>query len=223
MDVLEISQSAIDQAIQCICAGGVIAHATETCYGFACNLTNEDAVRKLFQIKQRPFDQPVSALFASVEEAKKWVEWGEVAEKLAREHLPGPLTVVVSMQEHLSYMVHVVPNAKFPMPNSQTIPNSQCPNSLYRTLGIRISSHLVAMELARRCGFPLSTTSANLHGKPNPYSVEIIVAQYRGQKLQPDIILDSGSLSEAPPSTVIDASSGTMRIVRQGSITISDP
>jgi L-threonylcarbamoyladenylate synthase len=199
MDILPASVDALWRAVRMIHAGEVVAHATETCYGLACDLTNADAVARLFAIKDRPGDQPVSALVPSIDAAKEWVEWGDVAEELARKHLPGPLTIVLRAVEQL----YVVPD----LDRIKT-----------QNIGIRISSNPVALELAKRCRVPLSTTSANLHGQPNPYSVEEIVAQYHDRDLRPDLALDSGVLPRNEPSAVVVVEGESFSIVRSGSL-----
>src|SRR6185503_9969063 len=90
------------------------------------------------------------------------------------------------------------------------------------TLGIRISSHPVAQELAKKFGKPLSTTSANLHGRENPYSAEDFEKQFsvvgaRHALPLPDMFLDSGTLQKNPPSTVIDLSGEEQTFRRLGS------
>ena len=198
MQILPANDPAtIETALEILRAGGIVAHATETCYGLACDMRNEGAVKKLFLIKNRPENMPVSALFPSVEEAKKYVEWNEEAENLAREHLPGPLTLILNMR-------HDAPTLLYPISTSPT-------------LGLRISSHPLAQQLVTSFGFPISTTSANLHGQPNPYSTDDSIAQFQDRGAKPDLILDSGTLPQNPPSTVIDLTKGG-EVLRKGSV-----
>lgn len=213
------AESGMEGALDILRSGGVIAHATETCYGFACDLTNPDAVLKLFAIKNRSADQPVSALFASVDEAKRWVEWNDEAERLAREYFPGPLTLILPLQKDAFARIFPMPpgqrqRTKGKAQNEQTSKRA----NQKRTLGIRISSHPVAMELVKKFGNPLSTTSANLHGRENPYSADDVRKQFENEKMQPDLILDSGTLPTVPPSTVIDLTGNSGDIVRTGCI-----
>lgn len=184
--------------------GGVFAHATETCYGLACDLTNPEAVRRLFAIKQRPLNQPVSALFSSIEEAKKYVKWNEEVEMLAKKYLPGPLTIILPLKKNAP------PIFSIPTNNQQPVTSN--------SLGVRISSHPLAQQLVAFFGRPISTTSANIHGQSNPYSPEEMLRQFAGQKTQPDLILDSGTLPPTPPSTVIDLSGQSPQRKRQGEI-----
>lgn len=189
--VLSFSKQALEQALQILASGGIVAHATETCYGFACDLANPQAVQRLFALKKRPADQPVSALFSSLDEAKKFVVWNEQAEELARKYLPGPLTLILPLRSDAPIRVFPTPLTAYRLP-------------LAASLGVRISSNPLAQELAKRFGKPLSTTSANLHGQKNTYSTAEIIEQCKGQEVQPDLIIDSGKLRTIPPSTVMD-------------------
>lgn len=206
MRVLPTSEEAIVEAMKMLARGGVVAHATETCYGLACDLTNPQAVEKLFTLKKRPLDQPVSALFPSTEEAKRYVVWNARAEELAQKHLPGPLTIILPLRGDSPAPLFTVP------------PYDVIRHTTYdiRTCGIRISSHPIAQALAGRFGKPLSTTSANLHGKPPPYSAEEITSQ-----MEPDLVLASGSLPKTQPSTVINLAGEFPSTKRQGPLHIS--
>lgn len=212
--ILPFSDAALTEALSVLHAGGTVAHATETCYGFACDLTNPAAVARLFAIKQRSADQPVSALFSSLEEAKQYVVWNARAEELARAHLPGPLTLILPMRADAPTALYTVPM------NKLRAVTENCSLKTENSLGLRLSSHSVASALAAAFGSPLSTTSANLHGAPNPYSAADIALQFEGQPLQPDLILDSGNLPRTPPSTVIDLTKEVEKIHRKGDLTI---
>lgn len=199
---------AIQEAYRLIKQGGVVAHPTETCYGLACDLTNLEAVKKLFHMKKRPEDQPVSALFSSLDKAKKYVEWNEVVEDLARKYLPGPLTLVLPMRWDAPHRLFLMPSKKKEVRSK----NQEA------TVGVRVSSDGVTQKIATLAGVPLSTTSANIHGKPEPYSVKEIFAQFEDQEPQPDLILDAGKLPPTVPSTVAAIQGNKVKILRQGSI-----
>ncbi len=192
---------AMKEALGELRRGGVIAHATETCYGLACDLTNREAVEKLFAIKRRPKTQAVSALFASVDEAKQYVEWPDTAEELARKFLPGPLTMILKIRTDAPHQLFVTPDGG-------------------DTIGIRISSHPFTMQLARAYGLPLSTTSANIHGQANPYSMEDLQEQFGPASVQPDLLIDGGTLTEEAPSTIVDLTGREMVIIRRGSLAL---
>lgn len=198
MQILPFSSAALEEALNVLRSGGVIAHATETCYGLACDLRNTDAVKKLFAIKQRPDAQPVSGLFASTDEAATFVAWNEKAAELAAQYLPGPLTIILPLKPDAGL---------FPTPAGGS------------TLGVRVSSHPHALALAKAFGGPLSTSSANIHGQPNPYSAEDIRMQFEHAAFTPDLVLDGGQLPQTPPSTIVDlANNGETR--RQGNLQV---
>ncbi len=194
MQILEESEASIAYAIEILNLGGVVAHATETCYGLACDMTNSDAVEKLFNIKNRPPDQPISALFPTVKASSEWVEWSKEALIYAKGKLPGPLTIILPMKPGKTL---------FPVPHPKPNP----------TLGIRVSPHQVAMDLAKEFGKPLSTTSANLTGQPSTYSVEEIENQLSDNP--PDLVIDSGTLENRPSSKVIMFMDGEIKVIRE--------
>jgi len=198
MKVVPFTEDGFTEALGVLKNGGVIAHATETCYGLACDLTNPEAVEKLFQIKDRPMTQAVSALFESVEQAKEYVEWNDLAEELAAKYLPGPLTMIMTMRSD-------APRKLFATPEGTT-----------QTIGVRISSHATAQALVEAFGSPLSTTSANVHGEPNPYSPGDISEQYAAHAIVPDLVSDDGSLLKNDASTVIDITNGKIHVLRAG-------
>lgn len=206
MEIIPAFPLGITRAIEVLRSGGVVAHATETCYGFACDLRNPDAAAKLFAVKKRPSDQPVSALFSSLEEARKFVVFSPKALELAEKYLPGPLTLVLPVREDAPFQIHVCPSTQPPIPNP--------------TIGIRISSSPLAQNLAAAFGGPIATTSANLHGEPNPYSVSAIETQFLGIDPAPDLVIDSGTLPLSPPSTVVESIGESIRVLRQGETVI---
>lgn len=204
MDIIVPDAEGIRRACTILTEGGVVAHATETCYGLACDLRNREAVQALFAIKKRPEDMPVSALFSSIEDAKKYLEWNDIAEALAHEHLPGPLTLILKQRRDAPFLLH-------PSPLS---------DSMQPTVGLRISPHKTAATLSTQCAFPISTTSANIHGMDNPYAVQDMLDQYDGADMLPDVILDDGTLHGEEASTVINVSGGTIEVLRRGGLDI---
>ncbi len=208
MKVIPFSDEAVAEALEVLRSGGVVAHATETCYGLACDIANLDAVKKVFAIKQRPESQPISGLFKNADHAKQYAEWSDRAEELARQYLPGPLTMILF--QHAD-----APKKLFPIARSL---EAQQLETLKATIGVRISSSPIAQMLVEGFGTPISTTSANIHGQPNPYSAEDIQHQFADALVKPDLVIDSGTLPQNPPSTVMDLTADTTIELRVGSI-----
>ncbi|MFH1284302.1 MAG: L-threonylcarbamoyladenylate synthase [Candidatus Peregrinibacteria bacterium] len=86
-------------AVRVLRNGGVVMHPTETCYGFAVDVFNEKALEKLYRLKGRDFDKPVSILVNSFEMAEKYGVFSEKALEIARKYWPGPLSIVVPSEE----------------------------------------------------------------------------------------------------------------------------
>lgn len=130
--------------------------------------------------------------------ARKYGVFNKIALRLAKKYWPGPLTIIVKRKKTLP---------KFLNPGTKTI-------------GIRYPAHKLSRELVKKFGSSLTTTSANISGRPSPYSVSAIQKQFRGQKFQPDFILNGGRLEKNPPSTIINVSRKKPRIIRTGLLTI---
>ena len=192
----------LDAALAALRGGGIVIHATETCYGIACDLTNPAAVRKLFDFKRRPYTQPVSALFSSVDAAASFVTFSPRARALAAEHLPGPLTLVLPKLGSTPLWITTEGDGNDPM------------------IGVRVSSHPLATHIAAQFGRPIATTSANVHGAPNPYSIVALREQFGASA--DVLVIDNGILSDAPPSTVLEVKNDAVRVIRQGDIRISE-
>ncbi len=202
MKILDSSEKSIQEAAAFLKKGGIVIHPTETCYGIACDLTNLDAVKRMFLVKNRPMYQPVSALFPSLEASQEYVIWSQRALEIGKKYLPGPLTVILSVVPHHQHDL-------FP----------RVDGSLEEmTLGIRISSHPIAMKLSELARIPISTTSANVHGRAEPYSVEDLLSQFSEEALEPVWMLNSGVLPSAKPSTIVSIKGDSMTLVREGDV-----
>lgn len=177
-------------------AGGLIIYPTETVYGVGVSALNPEAVTKLLKYKNRPAGKAISVLVSSQVEAEKYVELNSTAKNLYQNFLPGPLTII---SKDLSVV------------DSRLI-------SEFKTLGIRISSHLFASTLAENLNIPITATSANPSGGARPYSIEKLLSTIsEKQKELIDLIIDLGVLPKREPSTVIDTTHEVQEILRSGS------
>lgn len=198
MKIVPSSPEAIQHAIELLEQGEVIAHATETCYGLACDATNQQAVQKLFFIKKRPITQLVSVLVSSVEQAKTFIEWNEDIEALTTKHWPGALSIIGHLQSGSSVYA------------SPLVTDS---------LSLRQSSHPTAQALVKQLGRPIVSSSANISGKREPYSAKAVFEQFDDELNLPALIVDDGELPLNPPSTIADCREG-IEVVRQGGIVL---
>lgn len=179
-------------AVKTLHSGGVVAHATETCYGLAADIFQKKALARLYDLKKMPLDKPVSVLVRDLEEAQRYGDFSSAALQLALKYWPGPLTIIVPRKPPLPPLV----------------------NYGHPTVGFRVSSNKKTRELLEAFGGPLTTTSANVHGQPQAYSVQDML----DQGLVPDAVLDSGRIGENPPSTIVEVIGGEVKVIRQGEI-----
>ncbi|MBI2547626.1 MAG: threonylcarbamoyl-AMP synthase [Candidatus Aenigmarchaeota archaeon] len=173
--------------------GGIVIYPTDTLYGIAANALSKKCVVNVYKIKGRKFTKPLSVAFHSLQQAKRYVKFDKVSTELARKFLPGPLTIILPM--------------KYKFPKELTGGS--------KSVGVRLPDNKIALEMIRECGFPVTSTSANVSGNGDPITAEDAVNQV-GDKV--DMILDGGKCRHSKPSTIVDASSGKIKILREGAI-----
>jgi L-threonylcarbamoyladenylate synthase len=184
----------IERAAKLIARGEVIVCPTDTGYAFSVNALDTRAVAKVFHLKGRAFSNPIHIAVGTIEEAENYAHINEAARYLASHYLPGALTLVLKKKE--------------------TVPSLLVAG--LDTIGIRIPDNKIMLQLVARVGKPLTTTSANISGKPTPYAVDEITAQL-GESIQSvALILDQGPLSRRDLSTIIDLSVSPPQLIRQG-------
>lgn len=180
--------------------GSVIAFPTDTVYGLGCLLENEEAVRKIFDIKGRDIQKPLILLGSSIRALEKYVKFiPDVAHNLIQKHWPGALTII--------------------LPKSRYVPDYVTANS--DTVGIRVPKHPVLLELLRRCTADnvLVSTSANISNQPDLVSYEQ-VKKALGDKV--DYLVEDYNIPiSGIPSTIISVNKdNSLKVLRQGSIVI---
>jgi L-threonylcarbamoyladenylate synthase len=185
-----LCEDSIAKAVEALRSGLVVAHPTDTCYGLAVDIHNESAVKRLYDVKAMPLEKPVSILVRSLDEAKEYGEFSDMAIRMAQDFWPGPLTLV--------------------LPKTDKIPAWLNPGS--SSIGIRVIDEPVSMALLKAFGGPLTTTSANKHQDPSAYFVEEIVETV-------DAVLDAGHLPQKnQPSTVMKIEGNQVVTLRRGNL-----
>ena len=191
-----LKKEVLERAAKVLRDGGVVVGPTETRYGLLVRADSPECVRKLFALKGRDETCPTAIFVRSVEEMKRIAIVNETALKLAREFLPGPLTMV--------------------LPTNQQYPESVVVQNIVVNgkLGIRISSSEFISGALDEIDFNLTSTSANRHGQPNPNTIAEIKSVF-GTDV--GLYVDGGKLNAAT-STVVDISSDTPILLREGAI-----
>ena len=184
----------LNKAIEIVKNGGILIYPTDTAFGIGCRIDDEKAVEKLFNLRKRPTDKAVPALFASIGKVKDYVlPFEKNVEDLMKKYWPGALTIVLKCK-------------------TEKIPN------LVRgggdSLGVRIPNYDSILDLISAVGVPLVGTSANFAGQATPF---------KSEDLDPNLIsLADGILigrsKGESSSTVIDCTQKEWKILRQGSI-----
>jgi len=174
--------------------GGVVAYPTDTLYGLAANPASATAMAQLYRIKGRPVDLAVPLIASGVDQVESaGAVLGPASRRLAARFWPGPLTLIVPAWSGLDALVHA---------------------GLW-TVAIRVPDHPVATMLARLCGWPITSTSANRSGEAATGDPGVVRAAL-GDEL--DALIDAGPSPGGAPSTIVDARSDMPRRVRAGAV-----
>ncbi len=184
----------LERASSVILAGGALAYPTETFYGLGVDAWNEAAVERLFAIKGRGFNHPVSVIIGSADQLPGLVgSVPEAAQKLMDAFWPGPLTIVFPASKGVS--------ARLTAGTGR--------------IGIRLSGHEFARRLALKAGRPITATSANLSGAPECREADAVQDQI-GDRI--DAVVDLGEKGGPVGSTIIDATGDKPVILRPGRV-----
>jgi L-threonylcarbamoyladenylate synthase len=105
MLILRIEKESVEKAVEFLSEGKVIVYPTETCYGLGCDATNDEACKRVFEIKKRSKEKKLPIIVASLEMAKRYAYFSRDALKLARAFWPGALTLVLRNKEKVSSLV----------------------------------------------------------------------------------------------------------------------
>lgn len=189
---------ALNSAVELISKGQQVVIPTETIYGFTCNALEQDSVRQLYQIKGRSLDKVSSVFLGTPAEIEGYAfVQSQAIQRVIRRFLPGPLTLV--LYSRLNNVPGVVGSDG--------------------KIGIRISSHPFVKALCLSVGKPLIATSANLSGESDCRTAEEVIAKFAS--VVSLIIIDESSGADSP-STVIDFSGDSPRLIREGTIAFSE-
>ena len=190
----EKEHNAVGEAAAVLRSGGLIGIPTETVYGLGADGLNEDAVRRIFEAKGRPQDNP---LILHVPEAG-WLERycedvPETAYRLAERFWPGPLTMILKRK---------------PIVPLRTTGGLE-------TVGMRCPDHALTRAIIRAAGVPIAAPSGNTSGRPSPTTAEHMLEDMDGKI---DGIVDGGPCRVGVESTIIDLTVTPPRLLRPGGL-----
>ena len=188
----------LDDAVQLLRAGRLVAVPTETVYGLAADATQPDAVRAIFTAKGRPNDHPLIVHLPDASHLPRWArDIPDDAHRLAAAFWPGPLTLLLQR----------APEADATVAGGRD------------SIGLRVPAHPVLREVLRRLDGGLAAPSANPYQRLSPTTAAQVLAGLDGRI---DAVLDGGPCTVGLESTIVDLTGDAPRVVRAGPITAAD-
>lgn len=198
METKLLNENEIDEAVDILKNGGLVAIPTETVYGLAANALSPDAVKGIFKAKGRPGDNPLIVHIAELQDIERYAlscALPKSAKLLAELFWPGALTVI--------------------LPKTVKVPDAV--SAGLSTVAIRMPAHETARKIIKAAGVPLAAPSANLSGSPSPTTAQHVLQDLNG-RIQ--AVLDGGACSVGVESTVLSLAGSVPRLLRPGAVTL---
>ena len=188
----------VKKAAELIKQGKIVVFPTETVYGIGTNGLYENAVKRLFEVKQRPLDKPISLLVSNMEMVNLIAkDITETEYKIMENFFPGPLTIILKKKD-------IVPDIV---------------TAGQDTVGVRMPAGEVARNLVEIAGVPIAAPSANITGEPSGTNLQEIRIKFEGKV---DLFIDGGISELGLASTIVQVIDGKPQILRQGSISLEE-
>ena len=188
--VREFLKSHLSRCVDTLRQGQAIVYPTETLYGLGVDIKNPSAIEMLFDLKGRPENIPIAIAVTDVHQIEAIAEISPLADKIIKNCKPKPITILMKAKDTIN--PHLTGGSEL--------------------IGIRFPSHPVTEMIIKTFG-PITATSANYHGAAEPVEISSAVEQF-AHKVK--IFIDSGACKLKKPSTVIDATGDTIKIIRYG-------
>ena len=192
IDIKNIDKNEIKKQAELIKEGKTVIFPTETVYGLGANALDENAVKKIYEAKGRPSDNPLI-----VHIYNKAKDVNDKAEIIMEHFWPGPITIILNKKDIVPYKT----------------------SGGLETVAIRMPSHSIAREIIKQAGVPIAAPSANVSGRPSPTKADHVYEEMNGRVS--GIVL-GGDSNFGLESTVLDVTTDTPMILRPGSITKED-
>ncbi|MBI4844069.1 MAG: threonylcarbamoyl-AMP synthase [Nitrospirae bacterium] len=190
-------EQAISEAITALKEGGIVAYPTESYYALGVTATDESAIKRVCELKQRPADKAMPVIIGDRAALKVLAEQvPEEAEALMKRFWPGPLTLIFMARKGLPELLAAGTGK----------------------VAARIPGEGFALSLAIAAGFPITATSANISSMPPADNPKDII-RYFGEMI--DLIIDGGKTPGGKPSTIVDVTVSPMRVLREGRTIVS--
>jgi L-threonylcarbamoyladenylate synthase len=193
---LKATPDNIHKAALAMKKSGLVIYPTDTVYGLGCDPFNVKAVEKVFKVKGERKSKPLPILASEMKAVERIAHMKKDAKKIAKKYWPGPLTLVV--------------------PKKPALPSIVTCN--LESVGVRIPNHKVALQLITLCGGLIVGTSANKTGEKPPKTAQEAASQL-GERV--DIVLDGGQAPLSQESSIVNLTSKTPKMIREGPIKLT--
>ncbi|MDD2500750.1 MAG: L-threonylcarbamoyladenylate synthase [Geobacter sp.] len=180
----------IEQVVNCLKDGGIVAYPTDTTYGLGCSIFNKKGLERIYQVKQRDKRKPFSFICSDLAEVSRYARLTNPAFKIMKRYLPGPYTFVLEA--------------------SREVPDLLITKQ--KTVGIRMPDNAICLSIVQGLGVPIVTTSANLSGE-DPVGDPLEINRLFGHAL--DLVVDGGLLA-TDVSSVISLVGNHPELLREG-------
>ena len=184
-------------AADCLRGGGTVVFPTETVYGLGANALCADSVRKIYEAKGRPSDNPLIVHVSDPAHISEYAKTCRLAERLFENFMPGPFTLILPKRDIVPYEA----------------------TAGLDTVAVRCPENLAARTLISLAGVPVAAPSANLSGKPSPTSAEHVIEDLWNKV---DYIINGGQCEIGLESAVVIIEDGKLRILRPGAVGIDE-
>ena len=194
----EINKKELDNCVEILKNGGIVIFPTETVYGIGANAFIEDSVKKIYEIKNRPNEKPVSILVSNIDEISKYaIISNDIERKIINKFMPGPITIILKKKNGVFDYV----------------------SSGKDTIGVRIPDNNIILEILKKFSLPIVAPSANISGMPSGIDANEILKDFNGKV---DICIDGGKAKLGEGSTIVQVIDNKPVILRQGKITLNE-
>jgi len=196
VDPQEPDPRVVESAAQVLRDGGLAVVPTDTVYGLVCDPGRPAAVDRIYRVKRRKRELPLSLLLNNMGEVAAYVEDPpEVAVRAMQQFWPGPLTIILGRCKETAGAVR----------------------ARRRSIGLRLPAHMVPRLVAGEAGFALASTSANPSGQPSPVTGTEAARALSGLV---EIVLDAGRAPLGQESTIVDFTLSPPRLLREGALAV---
>lgn len=171
--------------------GAIICYPTDTVYGIGCDIYNQKAIKRIYQIKRRPKDKPFSFMCSSLKNVSNYCHISNIGYRIMKKKLPGPYTFI--------------------LPATKLVPKIM--TTRQKTVGIRVPDNVISLALIEALGNPILNTSAILGPDEPPMSEAFEIEERLGNLV--DIVIDGGPVYPHP-STVVSLVDDVPEVLREG-------